>query len=40
VRLIQRELVGALVTFLRSRGRETEAQQFEDEIAAYAPAPA
>ena len=40
LRLIRRELVGALVTFLRSRGREAETQEFDDELATYAPAPA
>ena len=40
VRLIQRELVGALVKFLRDRGREAEAQEYEAELAAYEPAPA
>ncbi|MBA2384852.1 MAG: tetratricopeptide repeat protein, partial [Actinobacteria bacterium] len=40
VRLIRRELVGALVEFLRERGREGEAQELETELAAYEPAAA
>jgi hypothetical protein len=40
VRLTRRELVGALVSFLRERGRGAEAQEYEAELGAYEPAPA
>ncbi len=36
VRLIRREVLKALVDFLRSRGREDEVEEFEAELASYA----
>jgi hypothetical protein len=35
VRLIRREVLKALVDFLRGRGREDEAEELEAELASY-----